>query len=459
MSLILRNVEVRGRPGLDAHIAQGRVAELGVGLPARPGEHTIEGFGGALIPGLHDHHIHILALAAREASIDLSEMRNASALERALQDAALARSPGAWIRAVGYHEAQVGELSRADLDRLCPNHPVRVQHQTGALWILNSAALAALGEGDDPPGLERNAGRLWRGDGWLRTRIGHDPPPLAPVGRRLAAMGVTALTDASVTNDAGSADLLARAHRAGELPQRLTLMSGGPITPPADDAFTVGPVKVLLDDHALIDLDDFIGRIEAARRQARAVAVHCVTAGELALTLAAFQAAGARAGDRIEHGSVIPPDAVPEIRALGLTVVTQPAFVYARGDRYLAQTDGRDRNDLYRLASLRSAGVPLAASSDAPYATPDPWAAIAAAVDRRTAGGVPLGAGEALSPSRALDLYLGEARMPGGGPRRVAVGVPADLVLLDSPLAAVLADPSARRVRATLIAGQPVEFA
>ena len=34
------------------------------------------------------------------------------------------------------------------------------------------------------------------------------------------------------------------------------------------------------------------GRIAAARRQGRAVAVHCVTAGELALTLAAWAAQG-----------------------------------------------------------------------------------------------------------------------------------------------------------------------
>ena len=271
-------------------------------------------------------------------------------------------------------------------------------------------------------------------------------------------MGVTGLTDASVTTDATVAAGLAEAHRAGDVPQRLVLMSGGPLATTDDGAYAVGPVKVLLDDADLIDLDDFIASIATARRDGRAVAVHCVTAAELALTLAAFATAGARPGDRIEHGSVIPADAIPTLRDLGLTVVSQPVFVRA-GDRYLRETDPADRGDLYRLASLRAGGVALAASSDAPYAAPDPWAGIAAARDRRTATGRDLGLGEALPARAALELYLGTARDPGGKARRLSAGAPADLVLLDRPLAQALAEPSADAVRMTLIGGRVVHGA
>ena len=45
---------------------------------------------------------------------------------------------------------------------------------------------------------------------------------------------------------------------------------------------------------------------------------------------------------------------------------------------------------------------------------------------------------------------------PGGAPRRVEVGAPADLCLLDRPLTDVLADPSADHVRATWIGGRVV---
>jgi predicted amidohydrolase YtcJ len=250
--------------------------------------------------------------------------------------------------------------------------------------------------------------------------------------------------------------VLAQARRAGDLPQRLLLMSAGPLAGPEDGVFDVGAVKVLLDDARLLDLDAFVERIVEARPQGRPVAVHCVTAAELALTLAAFEIAGARPGDRIEHGGVIPADAIPVVRRLGLTVVTQPAFVFERGDRYLAQVDPAEQGDLYRCASLLAAGVPLAASSDAPYASPDPWAGMRAAVRRRTRDGQPIGLAEQVDPATALNLYLAEPRRPGGPPRPIAPGVAADLCLLCAPLAEILAEPDAERVRATIVAGQVV---
>ena len=455
--LVLRNVEIHGRGGLDLRIEDGRIAEIGPGLGG--GGESLDGRGGALIPGLADHHIHLLALAAQADSVDLSEARGPDEVAARIAEAAGARPPGAWIRAIGYHEQIAGDLARADLDRMAPAHRLRVQHQTGSLWMLNSRAIEALGGGDYPACVERDGagrptGRIWRGDAWLRSRIGAQAPTLAPIGRRLAAQGVTHLTDASVTTDAVAAGLLAQAHRRGELPQRLTLMSGGPLTAPKDGAFTVGPLKVLLDDHALPELDDFIARIALAREFGRPVAVHCVTAGELAMTLAAFESAGAAVGDRIEHGGLIPAAAFDQIKAMGLAVVTQPAFVLERGDRYLAEVAAGEQVDLYRCASLIEAGVPVAASSDAPYASTDPWRGIEAAVHRRTASGQPIGPGEAVPASAALALYLDAPAAPGRVRRRVTVGEAADLCLLDAPLGRVLAEPGAERVAATIIGGE-----
>jgi predicted amidohydrolase YtcJ len=457
-TLVLRGVEVAGQR-VDVRLADGRIEAIASRLPR--GGDEVEGRGGALIPGLADHHIHLFGLAAQRESVALDDVRGPAELKRRIAAATAERTPGTWVRATGYHERIAGELDAAALDALAPRHLLRLQHQTGALWVLNSSALAAVGAVDGPSCVERGAegrptGRIWRGDAWLRMRIGAELPPLAPVGRQLAACGITQVTDATVTTDADAAARLADAHRAGELPQRLTLMSGGSLAAPADGAFAVGPVKVLLDDHALIDLDDFTSRIAEARRQDRAVAVHCVTAGELALTLAAFAATGAKPGDRIEHGGVIPAAAIGQLRAAGLTVVTQPAFVAERGDRYLAEVDLAEQGDLYRCASLRAAGVPVAGSSDAPYASPDPWAAMAAAMGRRTTAGVVLGGAERIGAAEALAMYLGAAGGPGGAPRRVEVGAPADLCLLKVPLADALAAPGAELVRATFVGGTTV---
>jgi len=442
--LILRNVEVDGRAGLDVRIRNGFVAEIGAGLPPSANEH--DGAGGALIPGLMDHHIHLLGLAAQRASVVLDDVSCRRELADLLTRVLAQHPPGAWIRAIGYHESIAGELTRAELDALAPHHKLRVQHRTGALWMLSSLALESLQAGEDTAFcIERDergrpTGRLWRGDAWLRARLPAQPPDLAPIGSQLAAYGITSVTDASATTDAQAARVLGAAVADGSLPVRLMLMSAGELGRPVDSAFAVGPVKVLLDDHALPGLSDFIATIERARRWNRHVAVHCVTAGELALTLAAFDAAGALPGDRIEHGGVIPFEAIARIRGMGLTVVTQPAFVAERGDRYLADVDPAEQDDLYRCGTLLAAGIPVLGSSDAPYAAFDPWAAMRAAVARKTVRGATLGAHERVTARQALNLYLGS---------RVEAGAPADLCLMKAPLRDVLNTLRAEMVQAT----------
>jgi predicted amidohydrolase YtcJ len=456
--LVLRNVEVRGRSGLDVALADGRIVAIGARLPC--GGPELDGAGGALIPGLIDHHIHLLALAAQAQSVPLEGARDPNDLAARLAAAAAARPPGTWIRATGYHESLSGTLTAADLDRLSPRHPLRVQHRSGALWVLNSQALRqTLGSEPPPSCVELDAagrptGRIWRGDAWLSARLGRVAPPLAPVGAALAACGITGVTDASATTDAAAAEVLAAAVESGDLPQRVMVMSGGELTPPA--GLVLGPVKVLLDEAALPDFDAFVARIALARQVGRNVAVHCVTATELGLTLAAFEAAGVRPGDRIEHGSVIPQAAIASLAAMGLTVVTQPGFVSERGDRYLAEVAAEEQADLYRIRSLREAGVPVAASSDAPYGPADPWAGLRAAIARRTRLGRSLGPDEAVPPHIGLSLYLGDFERPGGPARRVAAGAPADLCLLSQPLGQALRAPDKDLVAATLVAGRLV---
>lgn len=453
--VILRHVRLNAKEPVDIRIVEGRIAAIG---PALDGDTLLDAQGAFAIPGLIDHHIHLLATAAQMESVALDGARDAKALAMLLSEAAQGRPEGVWIRATGYHERCAGPLDRHALDALCPRHPVRIQHQTGGLWIFNSMGLAALAPDTWPDAMERDAkgapnGRLFRADGWLRAHLPPTPPDLAPLGARLARHGVTGVTDASVTNDCTSAALLSDAVRTRTLPARLMVMSGGALEAPAHSGFALGPVKILLDDDRLPPLDDVIARIADARRWGRSVAAHCVTAGELALMLAAFETAGSRPGDRIEHGSVIAAEAIPVIKALGLTVVTQSGFVDTRGDRYRALVDPAEQPDLYRCASLLAAGIPVAGSSDAPYGDVDPWRAMRAAVERRTADGYPLARNESVAATRALDLYLGAMDDPGGPPRTIAAGAPADLCLLRADIETTVCDRQRHPVVATVLGG------
>ncbi len=436
--LLIRNA--RGATGgrLDIGISDGRIAAMGANVAGTGPEYDARGLTAG--PGLHDHHLHLLATAARMESVDLADCADADAAIARLR--AHARAPGTWVRAIGYDERTAGLPDRTMLDAWLPDHPLRVQDRTGAYWLLNGAALAKLG---DPPfsdcvecdGDGLPTGRIWRGDAWLRERIGGAPPSLAALGAKFAQWGVTGVTDAGASNGPAEARLL-----AGAMPQRLVLMGTEDL--PAGDGYALGPVKLLLDENDLPAIETIAARIGAARALGRNVAAHCVTLGELVFYLQALtEAGGPRPGDRIEHGGVIPESLIGDIAAAGLTVITQPNFIHDRGDRYRAQMDPDDLYDLYRLSSLLRGGVHVLGGSDAPYGDANPWIAIRAATDRRTRGGDLIGAGEAIDRNAALALYQADP---------LTVGAPADLILYDWPED----HGSAASVGLTLIGGEIV---
>jgi predicted amidohydrolase YtcJ len=451
--LLVRGAELDGTRRADVRIDGAVVTEVGPALDRRPGEAVLEARGGALLPGLCDHHLHLHALAAHVRSVPCGppDVTTSAALGAALSGAR-ADEQG-WVRGVGYHESVAGLLDADTLDRLHAARPVRIQHRSGALWLVNGAAATALGlAAGDHPGIERDAGgeptgRLWRADDWLREHLpATGPPHLAEIGARLARLGVTAVTDATPDLDRAAIDVLT----AGALPQRVLLL-GVPLGVPAP-----GPYKIVLADSDLPEFGALAERIRAAHGESRAVAVHCVTREALVLLLAALDETGTRPGDRIEHAALVPAELLPRIAELGLRVVTQPGFLAHRGDDYLRDVPAADHPDLYRLRSLADAGIRCTPSSDAPYGPLDPWAVLRAAARRRTPAGRVVGADERVSVREALAGYLSTPDDPGGPVRRVRPGADADLVLLHGPLAEALRNPSADLVRVTLIGGTPV---
>ncbi len=456
-SLLLVDVELEGRAASWVSVAGDRVAATGQGRPpARRGVPVLEGAGGVLLPGLHDHHLHLLALAARSTSVDCSpaRVRTMGRLGEVLVEAAAGAPPGTWLRGHGVDDTVLGPLDAVTLDRLlgpARDRPTRLQHRSGHLWVLNTAGLERVRAADPvgwealgPPG-DRTAGVFYDLDGPLRARWGSAAPDLAPIGARLATWGVTGVTDATVTNDRSTVGVFASAQAAGHLPQRVLVLGAdlaagardqqgpdGAEAGGAEPRLATGAHKIVLSERDPLALDELVD--EVRRAGPVGVAVHCATRQDLVLASAALASAGG-GPHRIEHASVAPPELVAMVTGLGACVVTQPGFVRQHGDRYLRRVEADDLPWLYRLAGWRQAGVPLAAGSDAPFGDPDPWAAMAAAVDRRTAGGVVLGPGEGLTPEEALALHLGPLRAPGGRPRVVRPGGPADLCLLDVPWA------------------------
>jgi predicted amidohydrolase YtcJ len=465
-TVLVVNAEVGGRPGLGVRVSPEEILEVGAGLPPRRGETVLDAAGGAVIPGLHDHHVHLRGLLAARLSVDLSAA-DPAAFDRMVSAAAAAVGPGGWLRATGWSETSAGPLDRRRMDALTGAVPARVQHRSGAMWVLNSAALRQVGaDGSDVGGIERDdrgvpTGRLLRLDGWLRDRLPSGLPAdwlgagLADYGRQCARLGLTGFTDATPDRDQTDIDAFGQLSADGTFPQRLHLMAPPGLRPPSAGRVTLGPRKLILDDAALPEAAELAALARQTHSRGSALAVHCVTAEQLIVAVAAFEQAGA-AGDRIEHASVVPPGYAARLARLGLAVVTQPGFISVRGDDYLREVPAPEQAWLYPCATLARAGTAVAAGTDAPFGPADPWRCVAAAVTRRTPSGRVLGRPERLSPARALRLFLTAPEDP-GRLRGVRPGQPGDLCVLRTPLRPFLSRPAADGIRATVIGAQVLE--
>lgn len=427
----------------DLRIDAGAVVEIAPALKPRPGETLIDAQGGALLPALHDHHLHLYACAAARESLVCGppRVRDAAALQQALRARHAELPPERWLRGVGYHESVAGDIDRDWLDRHGPPRPLRIQHRSGRLWLLNSPALLALSvkPGDDAP-LQRDAqgrftGRLYDADDWLRSRHPRQRPSLQAISRELAACGVTGVTDTTPDNGPEMFEVFHAAIAGGELLQDVLMMGNAQLDAHVArrGAVRCGAHKFHLHDADLPDIDELCAAIRRSHAVGRGAAFHCVSRTDLTFALSALAEAGVIPGDRIEHAGVTPPELLAWIGELGLAVVSQPGFIAERGDAYRTDVAEDDRRWLYRQRAFADAGIRLAGSTDAPFGDANPWKAMHAAVQRRTESGVVLGESERLSPEQALDLFLMPADLSGSSARRIEVGMPADLCLLHQP--------------------------
>ena len=458
------------------------ITGVGLGKPPRDilGGHTreIDCQGGTLVPGFNDAHCHILATASSLLAVDCSPSAVSSIAEIQEQiKRRAARVPeSTWIRATGYNEFYLREKrhpTRRDLDAAVSDRPVRLTHRSGHAVVLNSLGLALAGISADTPDptygvIDREpdtgepTGLLLQMDDYLDGVV----PPLSrseiDAGVRLfndecLALGITSLTDATPGNSPERWRLFEGLKERSLLTPDLTLMAGAShLGGFLEEGFTfghegtgmrLGAAKIMLTmttGSLHPSSEELAAIVGDAHRNGFQVAIHAVEmeaveAAIEAIGLQTPQAAAARR-HRIEHCSECPPHLVQELARCGITVVTQPGFIYHSGERYLSDVREDRRPWLYPIGSLQATGVPLAAGSDAPVAPMDPVKGIYAAVTRRAASGDVLLPDEALSVKQALRMHVlggAYAAFQEHQCGSVEAGKRADLALLDRDLTAV----------------------
>jgi predicted amidohydrolase YtcJ len=111
--ILLRNAAVIGIGIADVLITGGSISSIhGPGSTEHRAAVVVDCDGAALLPGLHDHHCHMLAAAAAELSIQCGPPADADELRRKLRSAV----PGAdgWVR-VGFQNSVSGLSAYAAL--------------------------------------------------------------------------------------------------------------------------------------------------------------------------------------------------------------------------------------------------------------------------------------------------------------------------------------------------------
>ena len=130
----------------DSSTARQRTAQ---GVP------VVDAGGRYLMPGLIETHGHVGMFAHLAMRIDCrptSTPRTADVVA-AVREAAANAQPGEWILGWGYdeHRMQGPGPEGKDLDEAAPDNPVFIQRTCAHMAVVNSAALASAGIGDDTP--------------------------------------------------------------------------------------------------------------------------------------------------------------------------------------------------------------------------------------------------------------------------------------------------------------------
>lgn len=460
--------------------------------------------GAFLVPGLRDAHIHPVAYAAALRGTTLGTATSFADIVRRLRIERAASAPPAPLLGMRLNEESLAERRLPDrwiLDRAANDRPVLAHRYCGHVAIANSAALALAGIDEaapDPAGGSIDRDSAGEPTGVLReTAIelvaqrlqsanAVSKKELLDALTRLAAVGITSIgailrTGAGAWASLGNEVDIAVA-AAAEMPikVRAYVIDDSPETVAAnmanieaaaprlawrgikrfgDGSFgghTAAMHEPFLDVDStgtlrLSSLDRAIA--EESVRLGGAVAIHAIgdrACGELIDMYLDLIAAGASPTKlRIEHASVMTERDIVRVAEAGIRVVVQPPFMGSEAS-WLEKRLGEDRLErTYAFASLEQAGAVLAGSSDCPVESPDPWAGMALAQDR--AG---MSVNQAVNAESALAMYTTGAADALEEPAPLAVGSPADFVVVDrDPLGVSPAQLRETEVIATFVDG------
>jgi hypothetical protein len=435
-----------------------------VGVLVGPRTEVVDLAGRALLPGFQDAHVHPISGGLAMLGCDLSEAGDAAGAVAAVRAYAAANPDLRWVTGRGWLMDWFpgGTPARGLLDEVVTDRPVYLMNADGhGAWV-NTAALRRCGIDANTPDpvdgrIEREGGGAPQGtlhEGAFNLVARHIPEPapaelaraLLTAQGRLHSLGITGWQDARVSPEIQraylgldeSGELTARvvgalwwdrARGAEQIPElverRVTagrfrstsvkIMQDG-----VAENFTAAMSTPYLDgcgcrtgNRGLSFVDPELLREHVRALDAEGFQVHVHAIGDRAAreALDAFELArtanGPNGGDdrrhHIAHLQVVHPDDVPRFAALGVTANIQPLWAThepAMDELTIPFLGPGLAEWQYPFADLVRTGADLAAGSDWPVTSANPFWGMHVAVNRAAPGTT----GEPFLPAQRLDL-------------------------------------------------------
>ncbi|PEQ13105.1 hypothetical protein B2G71_08535 [Novosphingobium sp. PC22D] len=443
--------------------------------------------GKRVTPGINDAHSHPIRSGVAHLRQVACDVNSIAEVKQRIADRVAKVAPGEWVLGFLYDDGKTERpVNRYDLDDVAPENPVFIKHRGGHTAFVNSLALKLAGINDDTPNPVH--GEFFREDGKLNGRVAeagqapfnaltaYEPTAndycegAAFISTMMASKGITSVCDASGGSMAMRGALAALAQ--GRFHTRLythfyvreieQAIAAGLRSGFGNPWVKVGALKMAVDGsisertawlaEPYIGLDDFHGiptmEEDECYRYARMahdagwqLGIHAN--GELAIdmVLRVFERVQREAPHkdprfRIEHCTVLTPELIARIKAIGAIPVLFAGYVYFHGP--VMPFYGKKRLErMFALRSLIDAGIVAAASSDYTASPPDPAMWFRSSVTRTDYEGHVWGPSqrvslqEALASATTAGAYASFEETEKG---RIAPGMFADLVVWEQDL-------------------------
>ena len=424
-----------------------------------PGTQVLDLPDKTVLPGFIDAHIHVLSSGIRHVMAADCALPTISAIQDALREQTKSTPSGQWVQGFKFDDTKTAGnrfLQRQDLDAVSTQHPIMVSHRAGHVYYLNSKALKVADfsrDTADPPGgrfgRDSDTGEL---NGVIYERA-IEPvrrkhlPPVSPEIRRqglrricqmLTQAGLTSVHDASVSNDQlftyqeglENGDLTLRVYMLMARDHFPALRDAGLKTGFGDQRLRLGGIKMVADgaiasrtaylsepyigsedEHGILAMtpEETESYVMEIHRSGFQVCIHANGDLTIDMVLTAYEKAQSAyprkdTRHRIEHCTLVNPDLLKRMKALGCVATPFCTYVYYHGEKMPFY--GEDRLQwMFAQRSFLDSGVTATGATDYPPGPFEPLMGIQSCVTRTDSTGRVWGPDQKVSVAEALKIY------------------------------------------------------